>query len=953
VYTINLYYNTGHHYYFYPLSTSGNCNEEQINAIYEFYEIDDIDNFDPELSLAWVEGKNKEWLRAKVINKTIYYDISSQKIKMDCFDKDICEEIELKGLLLCIETAIGASEDGLYKIKHRYVSEKEDYKNSYIGENFSINEKNLDLYTLFKNNIFIDENENENENEKNNNLYIKITVKKEDKGKSFGVSLHIDFGNSRTIALRFDKNIKMANAKEQLSFKTRGIYLSDNFKEFYVGSEDSLMLIEKDIFRKNFLVDSWVTLIEPTFNTLNKNLTNQFYQDVDPVSKNFLDKIKKILFKTKKEQELITVKPLMFNENSLANFTIRPPLGNTYQITFDLSSPKRYILDDSTNDDWKMLATDEDDGRSRLNNLSGDYMVLRNITDFTNTDSDKISNLSDGIDGNSMADLSKKEIMILAALKVIEISSRQISSEYYGTSGSREKKYLKDIYVTYPSGWTQKEKLEYQKIWERAKDLYLYSKYKHNLYEHDISINLKMDEAVSSSLPIIFSEIYNINNKINNFFELYGNGEKVRVLSLDIGGGTQDVAIIDYSNETKKLKLDTAVIFADSNRQAGDDLIRQLIKNVLLPHIGKKEENKEKYEKFLKCIDGPEHQAAHTIYLSKIKRDVFLPIIKSWLEDFNIESYKTTKGSTNKTYIEHEDLVQNSIEALKGSFDLIEDNECNEFKECFNIKNKINISYSEIEDEIKRWAEKTLLDFILLYEAFNCDLLIVSGKVSELKPIQEIIKQYFSASLNEIIFTKNYYAGNWLPISNKNHEILDSKLTTVTGSLLLKAIEEKCFGEWDPINVKMKSSDIKYYWYIKDSTGEYTCILNPDDDRYTYNAIQADLEREITIGKSFYQGANVQKMYVLKIPREFDGDVIIKRENELKILKEEGKEKRARVRRGRSKIEETENSDYYDSLTLTQNNRSEAKKVELIVDTLETDKNSYWLDNFMFSNTNR
>lgn len=957
MYSVNLYYDSGHHYYFYPLSTSTECSEEQIDAIKSFYELENLGKFDPDLSTQWFVAKKKEWLRARVTNKIVYYNAATgnNKVKIDCLNKSECDTIELKGLLLCIETTTGSSKDGLFESSQDCVSDQHEDINCYISEQPPAEKKQiLNLYELFEDTIF-HVSKDSADNNKTNSLMINITFKNA-VDNTAPVSLHVDFGNSRTIALRFDKTMSLPNADDHLAYQTRGIYLSDDFKEFYLGSNTKS--IERDIFHKEFLVDSWITLMEPTFNKI--DLKNEHYENIGRPSKNFFDKILKRLFSTKNDTKLFIVKPLMFNENSFVHFTMRPPLNFNNLVNFYLSSPKRYILDNTSERSWKMLSTDSE-GKITFKTLSGDYMILRNIKDLSQISNDDIKNVKDGKDGNTEARLSRKELMILSALKIIETSNKQLSNEYYGFGGDGKKRYLKDIYITYPSGWTQQEKHEYQKIWERAKNLFLFSKYSHNLKEHDIGIHIDMDEAVSSSMPIIFSEIYNINNKVNNFFELYGSGEAVRVLSLDIGGGTQDIAIIDYTtnSEKKEIDLSAVVIFADSNRKAGDDLIRRLIKNILLPYIGKKEDSTNDYEAFLECIDGPGNIAAFTIYYNIIKREVFIPIIQSWLQDFNIESYKETKGSTNKKFIEYEKLVQNSIDALKESFGNIYDGACDQFKECFDSTNKIDISYSEIEQEIKCWAEETLLDFILLYEAFDCDLLIVSGKVSELKPIQETIKQYFSASLNEIIFTKNYYAGDWMPISNNKNTILDSKLTTVTGSLLTKAISSGSFGDgWNSINISTRSSNIKYYWYIKESISNYERILAPNEDKYDYSVSQQGRAREIAIGRSFYEGGNIQKMYTLKIPEGWNGNITIKRENELKLLKNENEQDRrirdreGRARRGQNTSNQAEdmNNDYYDALTLTQSNRQShgADDVQLILDTLEIGKDSYYLDYFKF-----
>ncbi len=949
MYTIKLYYNTGHHYYFYPLNTLEKCDSAEIEAICNFYEIDNLDQYDPEPTLHWFNAKNAPWLRAKVITKNIYYNSEMKNITVD-YEKSSCKILEIKGLLLAIDTTVGDAKKGFYITNQENVQKSDDDgKNCYIAQQeIHNNTKNLDLHTLFQDSIFKDDSTTDNENNiseteaaiQDLSLDLRIILKMDN--NQIPVSLHIDFGNSRTIALRFDNSLKI-NTDEKLSYKTKAIYLADNSKDFYVGNKNIIQLPE-DIFRKDFLVDSWITLEEPTFNRLNSNLYNIAYEHTDVIAKSIWSRIKN-WFNQNDEVKMQQIRPFMYNENSFANFRIEPPLGNNVDAgRFYLSSPKKYILNKNEKEKWSMFSAD-DDGLMTYANLSGDYMLLREITDFTEENNIDISKLNYGHNGNNAVKLSKNEIMVLAALKIFEVSNRQILSEFL-SRGARgySKRYLKDVYITYPSGWTQKEKYEYKKIWERAKNIYLYSKYKHNISNHDITIHLDTDEAVSSSLPIIFSEIYNMNDSFDKFFTLYGNGTNARVLSLDIGGGTQDIAIIDYAYENNS--LNATVLYADSNREAGDNLIKTLIENILLPYIGKKEEDIEKYNKFIKCINGENFDDSTTYYYSLIKRNIFIPIVETWLEDFNTESEITTKGAyLKRTLIDHNEITDNIFEKLYEIYGEIISNThcCESMKQNFDKMRKLNISYDQIEQEIKKWAEDKLFNFTLLYEAFSCDLLIVSGKVSELKPIQEVISKYFTASINEVIFTKNYYAGEWLPISNNSNRILDSKLTTTVGSVLNKAIKENCFANWKSININVNASNMRYYWYIKYGNTNQ-CILKPNENEYNLQIQPTNKNQEISICKSFYEDGEAQEVYVLKIPQNSQGNIVIKRENELNLLTETNSGQTRNRRRTHHNIDNA-NNNYYDALTIESRGRGN-DKIELVY-ALEVD-NTDWLDTFNF-----
>jgi hypothetical protein len=62
--------------------------------------------------------------------------------------------------------------------------------------------------------------------------------------------------------------------------------------------------------------------------------------------------------------------------------------------------------------------------------------------------------------------------------------------------------------------------------------------------------NMRLDEAVASQLAIVFSEVRRIGDSAADWVHFTGRmrGEtrSVRVLTIDIGGGTTDTAVVEY-----------------------------------------------------------------------------------------------------------------------------------------------------------------------------------------------------------------------------------------------------------------------------------------------------------------------------------------------------------------------------------------------------------------------
>lgn len=51
--------------------------------------------------------------------------------------------------------------------------------------------------------------------------------------------------------------------------------------------------------------------------------------------------------------------------------------------------------------------------------------------------------------------------------------------------------------------------------------------------------------------------------------------------------------------------------------------------------------------------------------------------------------------------------------------------------------------------------------------AYNCDIVLLSGRPSSLSPIRNIFLKYYSVSPNRLILLNDYFVGHWYP--NKNN----------------------------------------------------------------------------------------------------------------------------------------------------------------------------------------
>ncbi|MFL4214826.1 virulence factor SrfB, partial [Enterobacter mori] len=78
--------------------------------------------------------------------------------------------------------------------------------------------------------------------------------------------------------------------------------------------------------------------------------------------------------------------------------------------------------------------------------------------------------------------------------------------------------------------------------------------------------------------PFVYSEIRQLHNEGENWIELFGRGRgtsaKVRLMTVDIGGGTTDVSVVEYQDSFAGggVDLKARLCFRDSSSTAGDAL---------------------------------------------------------------------------------------------------------------------------------------------------------------------------------------------------------------------------------------------------------------------------------------------------------------------------------------------------------------------------------------------
>ena len=623
------------------------------------------------------------------------------------------------------------------------------------------------------------------------------------------VDLIVDFGNTRTVALLLERsqagNGSLSQVCRPLTFWRR-------------AEEPGTV----DQGAQPAVVDSWLALQEATFACLEPLEAAPLAHQFHPVIQLQREIVKEGFFIKKQVEKVVGVTervPHMFVDLSPAVLgnSADPIVVNLHKEAggnYFLSSPKRYLWDDNPVGDmaiaglpwwtqypqtWNPNFEKVVHRGEKLEKLAG--TVLRFLfPDGRDWNLDE--NTPPPVNPNQASRpvprpdepcYPRADAVTWAALSILETALRQIRSKAGRPAGQEfVPARLASVIVTFPPGWTAKEVESYKAKWQKAVDILTVAHFPdHRLVSQGGSrpdLRMDLDEAVASQLPIVYGEIERLGRQGENWLEVVGRGEKTdakaRVLNLDIGGGTTDVAVIEYQDHRPGAGVDlhAQLLYRDSSTIAGDVLVQRIIERILLPAIAPADSaQRTSFENLLRAqkVGGERQQ------WSKFSRLVFVPIVRSWLAHY---APPDAPANIYKTPL---DLGANA-QAL-GEFN----------EACGNAglgnplpqTSQVNCTLQGIEACVRLTFVDLFRSFAKVAEAFDCDLAIISGKPSEVFVLRELLQAHLPLLPQRVIFAKDFEVGSWYPLS-RHGRIEDAKTVTVAGAALYQAIGSGHVPDW-------------------------------------------------------------------------------------------------------------------------------------------------------------
>ena len=479
-----------------------------------------------------------------------------------------------------------------------------------------------------------------------------------------------------------------------------------------------------------------------------------------------------------------------------------------------MSSPKRYLWDSRKRPvSWMVVpANKEVDSASALfgvaHHLTADGVLLERAREDLEKKGEGLLPIA-----AMEANYSKSSLMTFAMFEILLQTLSYINSHEFRGNSRLKPMYkdfarkLKRVVFTCPTAMLEEEKKILREHAEDAVRL-LKDYFPSSLVDEveiipsakDIGVdktkrkNWGYDEATCNQLAFVYGEImHRFRGDAGLFFkysqvwqDYLKEKNAVRIASIDIGGGTTDVMVCEYSRDPDAhiVVLSPDPLFWEGFNLAGDDIVKSIVERVVLPPIAEyaREQGCTSTFECMNFLFGPHlgtqngtMQQLQLMFSTQVAYPIALGILDHARENRNACFYTFNDFYTNNKYA---NPVNQVIQYVNDEFR-------NHGATSFNLLNvKWNIDNRFINQVIGQVIEKLLGDVCKKLKAYECDYVLLSGCPTTLPVVKDLFYKYLPVPPERIIPMGNYRIGEWYPFSNNAGQIKDPKTCVAVGAAI-------------------------------------------------------------------------------------------------------------------------------------------------------------------------
>lgn len=360
-------------------------------------------------------------------------------------------------------------------------------------------------------------------------------------------------------------------------------------------------------------------------------------------------------------------------------------------------------------------------------------------------------------------------------------------------------------------------------------------------------IQLDWDEATCTHMVYLFNEIqHKFRKPPRDFFDVMGRGRRsdkdnaaLRVASMDMGGGTTDLMIIQHEVEGQSTVYPRQ-IFREGFRQAGDDIVKLVVEDFIIPTLAEtmRAKGARSSGAVLADLIGGDREG-----MSQQDRTTRAQLVGQVLASVALgvlSLYEQTDGRSDVPLpdVTLGDLLPADSAVAHSTYAYLEDATRLAGAEDFVLNDVVFQIVPSKMSGIIYSAVKTMLDDLCdVIRSYDCDVLLLSGRPSQFPAIRDLICSNLPLTPNRIVSMGAYPIGNWYPFRSNNFRIQDPKTTAVVGAMLCQICSQ------GTERFTMRAHEIKMR-----STAKYIGIMDLDEEISEENTLLENVDLESGYG---------------------------------------------------------------------------------------------------------
>ncbi len=316
-------------------------------------------------------------------------------------------------------------------------------------------------------------------------------------------------------------------------------------------------------------------------------------------------------------------------------------------------------------------------------------------------------------------------------------------------------------------------------------------------------IQMEWDEASCGQLVWLYNEaISHYDGHTESFFNALARpdrlpepgevkGRALRVASIDIGGGTTDMAVVHYSLDDgvgANVKITPHLLFREGFKVAGDDMLLDVIQRCVLPAMQTRLQQAGVTDAaaLMATLFGDSGRIdTQAILRQQTALQLFMPLGHAVLSAWEQSDINDPVAGLHATFGEL--LSQRPTRNVMNYIQQAIDHALPPGSPAFDVLSvPLQVQFRPLQEALLGGQFTLTAPLHAVCEAishYRCDILLVTGRPACLPGVQALIRHLQPVPVNRMIWMDSYRVHEWYPFSQQGR-IGNPKSTAAVGAML-------------------------------------------------------------------------------------------------------------------------------------------------------------------------